>query len=257
VEISAVIVTLNDEKRLGSALNSLGGIASEIVIVDCGSTDGTLRIAAKHTSSIHERTGTDRTAQRNWAVSLASHPWILTLLPDETISSDLRDELFELKAQSPECAAFSAPTRAFYLGRWVRHSGWAPGRRIRLFQKGLAHWEDDAVYERLEVDGPVRKLRGPVHRFPYATISVHAARINRDSDLAAHKLYALKKKARFARLLLAPPAVFLKTYFLRFGILDGFPGLVIAYLDGYASFLRSAKLREIWKKGERIEPFPD
>jgi len=257
VDISAVVITLNDEKRLGAALSSLDGIASEILVVDCGSTDGTVKVAAKYTAALHERPGTDPTAQKNWALSLASSPWILTLAPHETVSSPLRDELIALKAGSPDCAAFSIPARTFYLGRWLRHSGWAPGRRVRLFQKGLAHWEDEVVRERLVVNGAVRNLRGPVHRFPYATISAHAARLNRDSDMAAHKLYGLKKRARFARLLLAPAAVFFKTYILRLGILDGYPGLVIAGLDGYSSFLRLAKLREIWKKGERIEPFPD
>jgi hypothetical protein len=112
------------------------------------------------------------------------------------------------------------------------------------------------VNERLLINGTVQKLHAPILHFPFANVTEHATRANKFSELAAQKLYAGGKKSRPFRLFVSPPARFLKTYFLKLGILDGFPGLVIALMNGYSAFLRQAKLREIWTKGERIEPFP-
>jgi glycosyltransferase involved in cell wall biosynthesis len=256
VEISAVVITFNEEKRLEAALRSLEGVASEIIVVDSLSTDDTLKVARKYTERVYERAWTHSADQKNHADTLASFPWILSLDADERLSPALRDELVKLRGHEPPCTGFSIPREAYYLGRWIRHSGWRPDRRVRLFRRDRARWEGDDVHERLVVDGDVEKLRGPIHHFPFETIGEHAARVNKFSSLAAQKLYAGKKKARLLRLLVLPTLRCLKTYFLKLGLLDGFPGLVIACLDGYGEFLRSAKLRSIWKKGKHIEPFP-
>lgn len=256
MEISAVIITLNEEKRLEPALKSLEGIAGEIVIVDSLSADDTLKVAKRYASKVFERRWAGFAAQKNYANSLASHPWILSLDADERLSPELRAELLELKKTEPDCVAFSMPRRVHYLGRWIRHSGWYPDRKVRLFRKGRARWEGDFVHEDLVVEGRVGKLHGDIHHFTYASIADHVARINRFSELGAQKLYARGKKGRIGHLLVLPAARFLRSYVLKLGVLDGFAGLVISVLNGYAVFLRYAKLREIWKKGERIEPFP-
>jgi hypothetical protein len=162
----------------------------------------------------------------------------------------------KLRGKEPACAGFSVPREAYYLGRWIRHSGWRPDRRVRLFRRDRARWEGDYVHERLAVDGDVEKLRGSIHHFPFETIGEHAARVNKFSGLAAQKLYARRKKGRIPSMVVLPPFRFLATYVLKLGFLDGFAGLVIAGLDGYSVFLRQAKLRSIWKKGKHIEPFP-
>ena len=254
MEISAVVITFNEEKRLEPALKSLAEIVSEIVIVDSFSTDDTLKVARKYAACVYERAWTGYADQKNYANKLASCPWILSLDADERLSPELTEELGELRRTEPDCAGFSIPRKAYYLGRWIRHSGWFPDRCVRLFRRDWASWEGDFVAERLAVNGPVVELRGPIHHFAFPTIGAHAARVNNFSGLAAQKLYARKKKARLPRLLFLPTLRCLQTYFLKLGVLDGFPGLVIACLDGYGEFLRSAKLRSIWKKGERIEP---
>lgn len=256
MQISAVLVTFNEEKRIESALKSLEGLAAEIVVVDSHSTDETVRIARKYTTNVLERTWTGPAEQKNYANSAASLPWVLALDADERVSPELRGEIMAMAEVPAECAAFSIPRRAFYLDRWIRHSGWSPDRRVRLFRHDRARWEGDFVSDRLLVDGTVRPLRGPIHHFPFVNISEHAIHANKSSELAAQQLYARKAKSRLVGLFVSPPASFLKTYFLKLGVLDGFPGLVIALMNGYSAFLRQAKLREIWTKGERIEPFP-
>jgi glycosyltransferase involved in cell wall biosynthesis len=249
MKISAVIITRDEERNIAAALDSLAGIASEIVVVDSLSTDRTVKIAREYTDRVVERAWTNYADQKNFADGLAVHPWILSL--------ELRAEILALLPSDPDCAAFSMPRRVFYLGKWIRHSGWYPDRKVRLFRKDGARWEGAYVHEKLAVAGEVRALKGDIHHLTYRSIAEHLARINQFSDLGAQKLYAAKKKCRWHHLVLLPASRFLKSYVLKAGFLDGFAGLVISAFTGYAIFVRYAKLREIWKKGERIEPFPN
>ena len=256
VDVSAVIITYNEERRLDGALQSLAGAVSEIVVVDCHSTDDTLRIARRYTDRVFERAWTNFADQKNFANAKASHPWILSLDADERLSPELRAEIIGLRGSEPDCAAFSIPRLVYYLGRWVRHSGWYPDRKVRLFRRDKARWEGEYVHEKLVFEGRLLRLNGPIHHFTYPNIAAHVDRINKFSDLGAQKLYARGRKCRWYHLALLPFVRFVQSYVWRRGFLDGFAGLVISALTGYAVFLRYAKLREIWKKGERIEPFP-
>ncbi|UCC40471.1 MAG: glycosyltransferase family 2 protein [Candidatus Aminicenantes bacterium] len=256
MDISAVIITYNEEKRLEPALKSLDGIASEIIVVDSFSRDDTVRLAKKYTNRIFQRKWTNFSDQKNYANSQASNPWILSLDADERLSPELREEILRVKESEPDCYGFSMPREVFYLGKWIRHSGWYPDRKIRLFRKDKARWEGEYVHEKLVIEGKIQKLNGSIYHFTYRDISDHLDRINRFSHLGAQKLYIQRKKCRWYHLVFLPFFRFMKSYFLRAGFLDGFAGFVISALNGYSIFIRYAKLREIWKKGEKIEPFP-
>jgi len=256
VEISAVIITFNEEKRLEPALKSLAGLVSEIVVVDSFSNDNTVKLAKKYTNKVFQRKWTDYTDQKNYANTRTSFPWILSLDADERISPELRKEILEIKKEEPECDGFSIPRQVYYLGKWIRHSGWYPDRKLRLFRKDRARWEGEYVHERLVIEGKIQKLSGSIHHFTYRNISEHLDRINKFSELGAQKLYANGKKCRWHHLVFVPFFRFVKSFFWRAGFLDGYPGFIVSVLNSYSIFLRYAKLREIWKKGERIEPFP-
>jgi len=257
VKISAVVITFNEEANIASALQSLAGIADEIIVVDSFSTDRTVKQAREFSDHVVERKWTNYADQKNYADGLASHPWILSLDADERVSEELRAELLSLKDQDPACAAFSMPRLVFYLGRWIRHCGWYPDRKVRLFRRDAARWEGEYVNETVAVQGEIRKLKGPLHHYTYRSIGDHLARLDKFADLGAQKLYAQGRKSRWYHLLVLPFSRFVKSYVLKRGFLDGFAGVVVSVLNGYSIFVRYAKLREIWKKGERIEPFPD
>jgi len=256
MRISAVIITFNEENRLEPALKSLSGVADEIVVVDRYSDDDTVKLAKRYTDRIFQRKWTNFADQKNFANGKARFPWILSLDADERLSPELRKEILSLKDEEPACSAFSMPRLVYYLGRWIRHSGWYPDRKIRLFRKDRARWEGEYVHEELVVHGEVRPLKGPIHHYTYRNIADHLRRINMFSDLGAQKLYAQGKKCRWHHLAVLPFFRFLKAYLWKAGFLDGFAGYVIAVFHAYAVFARYAKLKEIWKKGERIEPFP-
>ncbi len=251
-----MIITFNEEKRLEPALKSLAGLVSEIVVVDSFSTDNTVKLAKKYTTRVFQRKWTDYTDQKNYANTRASSPWILSLDADERISPELHAEILKVKKEEPECDGFLIPRQVYYLGKWIRHSGWYPDRKLRLFRKEKARWEGEYVHERLVIEGKIQKLSGSIHHFTYRNISEHLDRINKFSELGAQKLYAKGKKCRWHHLVFMPFFRFVKSFFWRAGFLDGYPGFVVSVLNGYSIFLRYAKLREIWKKGERIEPFP-
>ena len=257
MEISTVIITYNEEKRLEPTLKSLGGIAEEIIVVDRYSDDDTVKVAKKYTDRVFQRKWTNFADQKNFANGKAKFPWILSLDADERLSPELKEEILQVKEQEAGCSGFSMPREVFYLGRWIRHSGWYPDRKIRLFRKEKARWEGEYVHEKLVIEGEAKKLRGSIHHFTYRNIADHLRRINTFSDLGAQKLYAQNKKCRWYHLLFLPFFRFLRAYLLKAGFLDGFAGFVISVLDAYSVFARYAKLREIWKKGERIEPLPN
>jgi glycosyltransferase involved in cell wall biosynthesis len=258
MNISVVIITYNEEDRLEAALKSVDGVADEIVVVDRFSSDDTAKIAEKYTDRFIQREWTNYADQKNFANAQATHPWILSLDADERLSSQLREEIISLKSgDQTDAHAFSMPRQAYYLGRWIRHSGWYPDRKTRLFRKDSARWEGAFVHERLEVEGPVSKLKGVLQHFTYRSLSDHVQRLDTYSSLGAQRLYAEQKRCRWHHLRVLPIFGFLRAYVWKAGFLDGAAGFIIAVMQGYGVFVRYAKLREIWKKGERIEPFPN
>jgi glycosyltransferase involved in cell wall biosynthesis len=259
MRISAVIITYNEEKRLEAALKSLKDVADEIVVVDRYSDDDTVKLARKYTDRVFLRKWTDFSDQKNYGNGKARFPWILSLDADERLSPGLREEILRLKAQEeePGISGFKIPRRIFYLGRWVRHTAWNPDLKIRLFRHQKARWEGKYVHEDLTIQGEVKKLKEPLYHFTYRNIADHLRRMNTFSDLGAQKLYSKNTKCRWYHMALFPFFRFIKSYFFKAGFLDGFAGFVISVLFGYSGFVTYAKLKEIWKRGEKIEPCPN
>jgi glycosyltransferase involved in cell wall biosynthesis len=248
MQISVVIITRNEARRLEPALQSVAELASECIICDSRSSDDTVDLARRYGCRILERDFAGYSDQKNFANAHAGAPWILSLDADERVSRELREEIKSLCDSDPDCAAFSMPRLTRYLGRFIRHSGWYPDRKVRLFRKGRAEWSGEFVHERLVVRGSVRPLRGDLLHDSYADLADHAARINRYSRLAAQGLFSRGARCRWYHVTLAPILRAFRAYVLHVGFMDGFPGLAIAVLSGYGLFLRYALLREMWRE---------
>jgi len=242
LKISAVIITLNEEDRLPDALASLEGVADEIVVVDSYSTDRTPEIARQAGAAFYQNRFEDYGQQKNYAMQKAGHDWILNLDADERVSPELKKAIMELKGKQPpeNVTAFAIKRKAFYLGRWIRHSGWYPDRKVRLFRKSTALWQG-RIHERLQVNGADAPLSGEILHYTYRDISDHVRRLNRYSDFQAEAIVRQKKKCLFLRLLLLPPVTFLRHYIWRLGFLDGFAGLVIAMVSSWGTAMKYFK----------------
>jgi glycosyltransferase involved in cell wall biosynthesis len=242
MKISAVIITLNEEDRLPDALSSLGRIVDEIVVVDSFSTDRTPEIARQARVSLHQNRFEDYGQQKNFAMQKASHDWVLNLDADERVSPELAQAIDALRKNGPpeDVSAYTIKRKAFYLGRWINHSGWYPDRKVRLFRKSRAQWTG-RVHERLLVSGFISPLEGAILHFTYRDISDHIRRIDRYSGFLAEEICRRKVRLLWLRALILPPVTFFRHYAWKLGFLDGFPGLVIAMLSSWGTALKYLK----------------
>jgi glycosyltransferase involved in cell wall biosynthesis len=238
--ITATIITFNEESRIGEAIASLA-CCDEVIVVDSGSHDRTREIAAQRGAKVLTRSWESYSKQKNFAAEQAVNDWILSLDADERVSAPLSAEISQWKRRDVDCSAMSMPRRAFYLGRWIRHSGWYPDRKIRLYHRRQARWKGDFVHETMEVDGRIGALRGDLLHFPYRTWQDHVERIDRYTRLAAEARRKSAGHANPLKLLLGPPLFFIKTLFFQAGILDGWRGVAIAYMGARYVFLRELR----------------
>jgi len=246
--ITATIITLNEEERIGEALASLA-CCDEIILVDSGSTDRTREIASSRGARVITRTWEGYSCQKNFAAAQATHDWILSIDADERLSIELADAIVKWKKE-PKLVAFaqacSMARRAFYLGKWIKHSGWYPDRKIRLYDRRHCRWEG-TIHEDLTVDGAIRELRGDLLHFPFSNWEHQKTTIDEYAVLAAKDARARNVPGSLFKLIFGPPLVFIKSFFLRAGFLDGWRGVVIAYSGGRYVFLRALRILRSWK----------
>ena len=240
-KISAVIITKNEERNIGRCLDSLKGIVDEILVVDSFSEDRTREISEKAGAKFVEQQWMGYSATKNWANDQAEGPYILSLDADEALSSELRNSIEKVKGSMNGVYEFNRLTN--YCGKWIRHSGWYPDRKVRLFPKGKARWEGEYVHETLKTDAdqPKTHLTGDLYHYSYYQIREHIARANKYSDLAAQKIVDAGKGGLLFKCMVNPYFRFWKHYLLKGGFLDGFYGFVISVIASFEVFLKYAK----------------
>lgn len=225
--ISATIITRNESKNIARAIRSLS-CADEILVVDAGSTDDTREIASRLGARVIAHAWPGFAAQKNFASDRAQHDWILSLDADEELDSDAQAALRVWKTIEPACSGFQFARRARYLGRWILHSGWYPDTKLRLFDRRRGRWQGDYVHESVVVAGAVETLPGEILHYTCDSLLEHRERIDFYTGLAAREMVERGERPGFLARLLTPPWIFLNTYFLRLGVLDGLPGFWIA-----------------------------
>lgn len=240
MQISATIVTLNEERNIARAIGSLR-CADEVVVVDSGSTDQTREIALRLGARVIEEPWRGYAAQKNYADQCACFDWILSLDADEAVGKELYTEILELKKRDAAVDAYSFPRLAYYLGRWIRHGGWYPDRKIRLYNRTKAKWVGDYVHESVRVDGSVGELQSDLLHYTCHSLSEHMRTLDRYTSLAARELVARNKPVSLWRLLVDPAWTGFRTYILQRGCLDGPQGLAIAWMAALYTFLKYAK----------------
>jgi glycosyltransferase involved in cell wall biosynthesis len=244
MKITATVITFNEEHNIAKALESLSW-ADEIVVVDSESSDRTVEIARKFTDRVFVRLWPGYSAQKNFAAEQACNDWIFSLDADERVSPELADKIKQLKlGNSPVPGAFEMPRLTYYLDRWIKHSGWHPDYKLRLYNRNRARWRGDYVHETLEVEGPVQRINADILHYTVRNASEHHLRMDRYTTLAAEQLSSQGKHVSLGSLLLSPAAVFLRSYIFKLGFLDGIPGLAIARFAAHYEFLKNLKVWE-------------
>jgi glycosyltransferase involved in cell wall biosynthesis len=239
-KLSVVLITLNAAHQLEPCLQS-ARFADEIVLVDSGSTDGTAELAQRYGARVEQREWRGFGPQKQLAVSLASHDWVLCLDADERVSEDLRASI-QAALVSPAFVAWRFARCNRFMGRWLKHGEGYPDWSLRLFDRRHARWSDDAVHEKVLCDAPVGTLSGDLLHESGEQLADYLNKQNRYTSLQADALHQRGKHAHAGHLLLSPLLRFIKFFIIRRGFLDGVPGLVHTLIGCFNSFTKYAKL---------------
>jgi len=244
--LSLCVITLNEEANLERCLRSANGLADEIVVVDSISTDRTRDIAAQAGARVVEQEFLGHVEQKQLALDLATGDWVLSLDADEWLDQDLRSSIEAALAEgTPEdVAGFEFNRQAFYLGRWIRHSGWFPEWKLRLVRRIRARWTGYDPHDRLEVEGRTVRLSGRLRHYPYDGLADHLSTVNNYTDIIVSHWPQTSRFRIIFGLLAEPPLVFFQKYILQGGFRDGIRGLIISVMTAFYFFIRHAKLWE-------------
>jgi len=239
--LSACLITLNEEHNLPRTLGSLRGIADEILIVDSGSTDRTEAVAREHGAAFHFRKWTNYADQKNYAASLAQADWILSLDADEELSGALQTAMVNWKKRTAQFEVYEVARRTWYLGAWIKHSGWYPDFKKRLYRRGMAQFVG-SLHETLQFSGPCGRLAGDLLHYTVRDFAEHQANVERYSALAAQQMFEGGKRHWRGALWMATPWSFFQNFVLRGGFLDGYRGALISRMAARTVQLKYAKL---------------
>lgn len=252
--ISVTIITKNEEKNIRRCLESVRW-ADEIIVMDSGSDDATEAICKEYDKVkffVHPWLGFG--PQKNAALGLASGDWILSLDADETVSPELAQEILNV-IDTATSDGFFIRRKNMFRGKWIRHCGWWPDKLLRLFRKGVGRFSDRPVHESVELKGASACLNGTITHFTYASLSDLLRKSELYSTLGARLMFEKGVKPSFLKAVIHGISAFIKSYFLKLGILEGSTGFVIAFTSSFYKFSRYIKLMELYESRQSIENF--
>ncbi|GAB6268712.1 MAG: glycosyltransferase family 2 protein [Smithella sp.] len=245
--LSVAIITKNEKENIRQCLQSIS-FAGQIVIVDSGSTDNTLEIAAEFGCEIYSEAWRGFGPQKQSAIDKCSQPWILVLDADERIPPDTANIIKKIVTDSNvKDAGFSFPRKNYFQGRWIKHAGWWPDRIVRLFRKEAGRITTAMVHESVEVQGMIGVLDVPIEHYTESSLSKIIQKIDKYSTLGAQEAFKDGKHSSVFSAFMRAFFTFNQDYFLRLGMLDGRQGLTLAVTDAVNKFFKYAKLSELTK----------
>jgi glycosyltransferase involved in cell wall biosynthesis len=242
--LSVAIITLNEETNLQRCLDSVRGLAAEIVVIDSGSTDGTRRVAEQAGAICQVNAWPGHVAQKNLALQRCTQPWVLCLDADEAVSAELAATLRGLLAAGdPPEHGFFVNRLNFYLGKWIHHA-WYPEWRLRLVRRGHGQWGGLDPHDKLTVEGATRRLKGDLLHHPFSSLRDHLETELRYARITAESLRRSGRPFCWHRAVFSPWLVFFKTLLLKGGWRDGWRGWIIASARWFGAFAKYAFLLE-------------
>jgi len=247
-QISAVILTYNEEKNIERCLLSIKDIADDVLVVDSFSTDNTENICKKFNVRFVQHEFEGYIEQKNWAVSQTKFPHILSLDADEVLSDKLKESILEVKNNwKYDGYYFNRLTN--YCGKWIKHTSWYPSKKLRLWDSNKGKWEGINPHDIfiLERGATQKYLKGDLLHYSYYSIQEHIEQINKFSNIVALAYFKKGTKVNLLKIIIHPLWRIFRDYFLKAGFLEGFYGLVISVNCAHETFLKYVKLRQLYK----------
>lgn len=251
--LSVVIITYNEEKNIGRCLDSVRDVADEIVVLDSFSTDRTVQIAESKGAVVYRQKFAGYIAQKNKALELASHNYVLSLDADEALDETLRLSILKAK-QGFAFRAYKMNRCANYCGSFIRHGSWYPESKVRLFDRRFLRWGGFDPHDRVIVPSNVAvcPLKGDLLHYICESVQEHKKRNDNFSSIAARSLFRAGKRTNWLKILASPAWSFVYAYIMRAGFLNGYNGLMIAYHQARYHYLKYAKLLALQRSPAEI-----
>lgn len=248
IKLSVVIITYNEEKNIERCLLSVKEIADEIVVLDSFSTDNTQAICQKHGVKFYQHAFDGHIQQKNRAVNFSSNPHILSLDADEALHPLLSKSILEIKKNFKH-DGYYMNRLTNYCGHWVKHCGWYPDTKLRLWDSRKGHWtgvNPHDKYELFDGDKNTAQLKGDILHYSYYSIEDHYKQVEYFTNIASNAYLQQGKTAPFFKLIVNPAAKFIDHYLLKLGFLDGGSGFRISKISAYATYLKYKKIRKLY-----------
>jgi len=252
MKLSAVIITYNEELNIARCIDSLSGIVDEIVVLDSFSTDETKSICEERNVRFYQRKWEGYAATKNYANSLSSNSYVLSVDADEQVSEELKASLLELKKEDLK-GVYSFNRRTNYCGKWIRFLGWYPDKKVRIFPKDTTSWSGEYVHEELTFKEllPEHFLKGDLNHYSYYDRQDHRRRADNYSVLTAKKLYAKGKRVSIIRPFLSAIGRFLAMYIIKLGFMEGITGWHISKISAESNYVKYKELLKLQREGDR------
>jgi len=249
VPVSLVIITYNEEKNIKRCIQSVP-FASDIVVLDSGSTDRTVEVARLLGARVRVEPWRGFQKQKNRALALALHDWVISLDADEGLSPEAATEIEALCFENKmERDGYQLPRINYHLGRWIRHSGWHPDYQLRFFNRTQCHWTGAEVHESVAGEN-IGRLKGVILHWSYDSLAAQVDTINLYSGLGATQQEKAGKSFSALKMASKPFVKFIEKFLYKSGWRDGMAGFIIAVISSFETFLLFAKL---WEK-KHIKP---
>ena len=239
--LSVIIITKNEAENIRACLESVAW-ADEVIVVDSGSTDATVDICRELGAKVHVHDWPGFGRQKNRALSYATHEWVFSIDADERVTPELQSQLVKAMADD-STDGFYLPRLSQFCGVFIRHSGWYPDYVLRLFKRSKGRFSDDMVHERVILEGATSRLSSPLLHYSYLNEADVRRKTEQYARAGAMQMMKNRKSATFADAPLRAGWAFIRTYFLRLGLLDGIAGFNIARMNFRTTYLKYCLLR--------------
>ena len=251
IQLSVVIITYNEEKNIARCIDSVKKIADDIVVIDSFSTDKTKEICLEKNVRFIEHKFEGHIQQKNWAITQAEFPHILSLDADEAPDETLQKSILKIK-ENFNADGYTMNRLTYYCGKWVHHCGWYPDKKLRLWDSRKGEWTGLNPHDRYEMDKncKIEHLEGDLLHYSYYTKEDHIKQIQKFSDISAQSMFKAGRRTNWARIILSTTFKFIRNYFLKLGILDGKAGFNISWLSAGATYKKYKKLLALQKEAK-------